>query len=146
MPQLPAYFFPPPPSQKQAQQLTYKKQDIRPPGDISEQRGESTPHTSPETLEDDEFGDDDFKDQEVMNAGEISFLYSCLVYKVLMVHSVKEMDFSHIDEFDPRSKKTKLQPSALKIKATGIKQTASDPERLKNGKWACNHKCKDKTA
>lgn len=69
--ELPAYLFPPPSPQKQAQGLTYPKKDTRPGGNIST----STFHTSPETLEDDEFGDDDFKDQEVMNAGKISFFY-----------------------------------------------------------------------
>lgn len=61
------------------------------------------------------------------------------------MHTVKQMDFSHIDEFDPRSEQTKLQPSAREIKATGIERNAWNPERLENGRWACNHKCKDKT-
>lgn len=68
-PELPAHSFPPPSSQKQAQQHIYKKRDTRSFEDISDQQGASTFHTSPETLEDDEFGADDFKDQEVMNAG-----------------------------------------------------------------------------
>lgn len=72
-PELPAFLFPPPSSQKQAQQLTRMERDTRRSGNISEQQGASTFHTSPETLEDDEFGDDDFKDQEVMKAGKISF-------------------------------------------------------------------------
>lgn len=71
-PELPAFLFPPPSSQKQAQQFTRMERDTRRNGNISEQQGASTFHTSPETL-DDEFGDDDFKDQEVMKAGKISF-------------------------------------------------------------------------
>lgn len=74
-PQLPVYIFPPPSSQKQAQQSTYKKRDTRPDGSISDQQGASAFHTRLEILEDDEFGDDDFKDQEIMNAGKIGFLY-----------------------------------------------------------------------
>lgn len=125
-PELPAHSFPPPSSQKQAQQHIYKKRDTRSFEDISDQQGASTFHTSPETLEDDEFGADDFKDQEVMNA-------------------VKNMDFSHIDEFDPRSKQNRLKPSVQESRATGTEQILWNPERLENGKWACNHKCKDKT-
>ena len=59
------------------------------------------------------------------------------------------MDFSHIDDFDPRSKQGKLKqlrPSLVGSRATGNEQTVWNPERLENGKWACNHKCKDKTA
>ena len=57
---------------------------------------------------------------------------------------VKEMDFSHIDDFDPRSKQGKLKQIRLS-KAPGTEKTAWNPEKLENGKWACNHKCKDKT-
>lgn len=70
-PELPAYLFPPQSCQKHAPQLTREKIDIERNGDISEQQGASASHTSAETLEDDEFGDDDFKDQEVINAGKI---------------------------------------------------------------------------
>lgn len=56
------------------------------------------------------------------------------------------MDFSHIDEFDPSSKQGKLKPSVRESKVTGSEQIAWNPERLENGKWACNHRCKDKTA
>ena len=61
------------------------------------------------------------------------------VSKALKMYLVKEMSFSHIDEFDPRSKQGKL-------KATGTEPNAWNPERLDNGKWACNHRCKDKRA
>lgn len=69
-PELPAHLFPPPSSQKQDQQPRYKKADSRSIVDIPEEQGASTLHTSPETLEDDEFGADYFKDQEVMNSGK----------------------------------------------------------------------------
>lgn len=59
---------------------------------------------------------------------------------------VKNMDFSHIDEFDPGSKQSRLKPRVHERKATGTEQIPWNPERLDNGKWACNHKCKDKTA
>ena len=62
------------------------------------------------------------------------------------MHPVKEMDFSHIDDFDPRSKQEKVKPSVRESKATGTEPIARNPERLENGNWACNHRCKDKTA
>lgn len=66
--------------------------------------------------------------------------------QILMMHPVKETDFSHIDEFDPRSKERKLEPRVRESKAPETEQIVWKPERLGNGKWACNHKCKDKTA
>lgn len=71
-PELPAYLFPPPSSQKHAPQLTREEVTTVPDGDISEQQGASPFLRSSKTLEEDEFGDDDFKDQEVMNAGKTS--------------------------------------------------------------------------
>lgn len=53
------------------------------------------------------------------------------------------MDFNDIDDFASESRPTK--------KSLGLKQDACTeqnawaPEKLDNGKWACNHKCKDKT-
>ncbi len=62
------------------------------------------------------------------------------------MYPVKEMDFSHIDEFDPTWKQGRLKSSVQKSKETGTKHITWNPKRLENGKWACNHKCKDKTA
>lgn len=142
-PELPAYLFPPPSSQKHAPQLTREEIDTEPNGDISEQQGASTLLTSSEALEDDEFGDDDFKDQEIMNAGKPLLPLSNSM--ALILHAAKEMDFSHIDEFDPELKQRRPRPSVQENKATGTQQSIWKPERLENGKWACNHKCKDKT-
>ena len=74
-PELPAYLFPQPSSQRQSQQLKCKERVTGLKGDISKQQGAITSHTNPETLKDDEFGDDDFEDQEVINAGKNSFFY-----------------------------------------------------------------------
>ena len=70
-PDLPVYSFPAPSSQKIAQQLTYKARDTGANRTVAT----SSFHTSPEPLEDDEFGDDDFEDQEVMAARKIGFCY-----------------------------------------------------------------------
>ena len=62
------------------------------------------------------------------------------------MYPVKKMDFSHIDEFDPTLKQRRLKSSIQRSKETGTEHIAWNPKRLENGKWACNHKCKDKTA
>lgn len=45
----------------------------------------------------------------------------------------------------PESKRPGVASSALRFK---LKESEHDwkPQRLENGKWACNHKCKDKAA
>lgn len=70
------------------------------------------------------------------------------MFKALIRRPVEEMDFDHIDDFDAGTKQrklTQLKPSVPESKATGTEQIAWRPERLENGKWACNHKCRDKT-
>ena len=144
-PQLPAYIFPPPSSQKQAQQPIHNKRDNKPHGNTSEGQGASAFNTSPETLEDDEFGDDDFKDQEVIDAGKMSFLHSCYCPNTDTRYTAEEIVFSHIDDFSPVPTERRLKPSVRDSKAAETEESAWNPERLENGKWACNHKCKDKT-
>lgn len=95
--------------------------------------------TSPLTLRDDEFGDDDIDDQDMANAGRRLCPTQYLSLYILIKQTAKGMDFSHVDDFD-----TSLRPST-KGRST-IEQSGWNPERLENGKWACNHRCKDKTA
>ena len=70
-PELPACLLDSSSSQKQAQQPTNKKRDARP----LEHSSTNIIITNPETVEIDEFGDDDFEDLEVINAGINTFLY-----------------------------------------------------------------------
>ena len=70
-PELSAYSLNSSSSQKHAQQHTNKKKDLRSLEDSSTKIN----GTNPETVEIDEFGDDDFKDLEVINAGTSIFLY-----------------------------------------------------------------------
>ena len=70
-PELPACLLDSSSSENQAQQLTNKKKDVRPP----EHSSTNIIITNPETVEIDEFGDDDFKDLDVINAGINTFLY-----------------------------------------------------------------------
>ena len=133
-----------PQSQKQAQQLKLKRKATKSIRDILTRKSAIISHT----LEDDEFGDEDFNDLEILNAGIIS-IFSSYEYLKLIIYLVKDIDSSHIDESDSRSKKgnlKQLKPSIMKSRANGTDQVTWNPERLRNGKWACNHKCKDKTA
>ena len=59
-----------------------------------------------------------------------------------MLDPVGGIEFEDIDNFYFGSKHTWKAPGP---KQANTKQTAWNPERLDNGKWACNHKCKDKT-
>lgn len=55
------------------------------------------------------------------------------------------MDFNHVDTFE---KSTMLQPQsqlAVSQRYAAEDDIAWNPKQLENGKWACNHKCKDKT-
>lgn len=52
-----------------------------------------------------------------------------------------EMVFNHIDTFEPKAKPNQKGKSTT---TTNTDQVAWAPEKLDNGKWACNHKCKDK--
>ena len=62
-----------------------------------------------------------------------------------MRRPVKEMDLNHIDDFDAGTKQRKLMQFKPSVPERKAEQIAWRPERLENGKWACNHKCRDKT-
>ena len=124
-PDLPTFLFPPQPQlalqQRSSNVQLSGKHSVNQGGDTRK----VTTQTSSVTVEGDEYGDDNLDDQDLVNAAE-------------------EADFTRIDDFDqelpPRKKTLKdyMRPD--------IEQTAWNPEKLDNGKWACNHKCKDKTA
>ena len=54
-----------------------------------------------------------------------------------------EDNFHHIDTFDRRSAITSDQ---VFRDTGGDDESLWTPKQLESGKWACNHKCKDKTA
>ena len=62
---------------------------------------------------------------------------------------VNAMDFNHIDSFEERCEQQPWPAKAQITDYTQSNQTENDGQwnatRLENGKWACNHKCKDKT-
>ncbi|KAI9846247.1 MAG: Sec63 [Sclerophora amabilis] len=79
----------------------------------------------------DSFGDQDFEEKDFEAA-------------------LADLDFTHIDTFDDLNSKTRKNTLANRNASLRDDDKASDdvyePIRLKNGNWACNHKCKDKTA
>ncbi|KAL2040972.1 hypothetical protein N7G274_006430 [Stereocaulon virgatum] len=122
-PDLPAYLFPSPAKgvQQQPPPRTQPNRKLF-TGLVREQRNDAM-HTSPLTLQDDEF-DDNLNDQDIVDA-------------------VGGIEFADIETFDPKSKQRRIAPRS---KQANSEKTAWNPERLGNGKWACNHKCKEKTA
>ncbi|KAK5149095.1 hypothetical protein LTR04_000090, partial [Oleoguttula sp. CCFEE 6159] len=84
----------------------------------------------------DDFGDDDIGDFDLMQAG------------------VGDLDFRHIDTFDDKAmstikRNTTSNGKHMASKASSGREQAqgketSEPKKRDNGKWACNHACKDK--
>ncbi|KAI9838346.1 MAG: hypothetical protein M1819_005614 [Sarea resinae] len=83
----------------------------------------------------DEFGDSDLDDGDMLAAANDS-------------------EFIHIEDFDdvrPLTRKNTLNNSRLSVLVSNTEKNPTSeeawhPEQMENGKWACNHKCKDKTA
>lgn len=122
-PELPAHLFPTSSTKSQRQQPALDRGNLE---RIDGRLAEEAFHTSLATLEDEEFAEDEIDDQDMVNAAA-------------------GVDFNHIDhlDVDPDGRKTK--PGLQGRERIDAKQVAWSPERLDNGKWACNHKCKDKT-
>lgn len=76
---------------------------------------------------DEEFSDSDFNDQEFIALANVN---------------------SRIDQTCANTGPAPTQPKATPLGALqGVNnETAWNPTQLDNGKWACNHKCKDKSA
>ena len=117
-PDLPAHLFPP---KIRYQQIATVQTSSR--GNECG-RKEGTPHTSPTTLEDDEFGECEIDDQD-------------------MVDAAAGMEFSHIDNISTVVRGRKPE-SSLSGRNRLTSEKSWNPEKLDSGKWACNHKCKDK--
>ncbi len=61
-----------------------------------------------------------------------------------MAASVDDIGFRDIDHVV--SLPEHMLTTARNEKQADTEQTAWNPEKLENGKWACNHKCRDKNA
>jgi ATP-dependent DNA helicase HFM1/MER3 len=62
------------------------------------------------------------------------------------------MDFIPIENFEttlPKTKTTSPKKTAARHETNenlDVSKGLATPRQLDNGKWACNHKCKDKTS
>ncbi|KAL6713023.1 ATP-dependent DNA helicase MER3 [Lecanora helva] len=119
-PVLPGHLFPQ--AQDKRQQAAIFGGDLR-----SYRNGlnQNTPDTSPATIKEGEFDEREIGDQD-------------------MVDAVVGMEFRDMDQLGNGSHTQKPDYNLHTSQRMGNEGNPWNPERLENGKWACNHKCKDK--
>jgi ATP-dependent DNA helicase HFM1/MER3 len=125
--------FPPPKADKPA---SSRQIDHAP--NMSKRRSESGKSTVKASKVTDEFGDDDINDDELVKA------------------AIHDLDFVHIDNYanpidaltrDNTAKNgTAKKKSHVKPVELSLHDEDPDPKQLDNGRWACNHACKNKLA
>lgn len=97
----------------------------------------------------DEFSDDPLNYSDfILEGTKNPILYFKMLANVVLVK-----DFDDIQSRNKGPVTATAVPAALpissKVKKTisrGNSSVTSEPVQLENGKWACNHRCKDKTA
>jgi ATP-dependent DNA helicase HFM1/MER3 len=104
----------------------------------SKRRAEPAKPVRKRSTNSEDFGDDGIDDDELMRV------------------SVGDLEFEHIDNFanpmdaitrkNTAKNKTAKAKSQVKPTTSGADDDNPEPVQLANGKWACNHKCKDKNA
>lgn len=102
----------------------------------------------------DEFDDDCLDDGELMAARKEMTSTPSFEPEVLIFVIVNDIEFNHIDAFDDSidcagfgSTTTTRKPSfgpAARIQDRCHEAESQEPRQLESGKWACNHKCKNK--
>lgn len=128
-PEIPLSMFP-----VKAQKQPFLGALERPISNTSRRRVESIGGRRKSSETCDEFGDDDIDDIDLVQAAG------------------RELDFEHIENYDDATTVLTRQysfnnTSSKKRKHTEPHAKEDDgPRQLPNGKWACNHKCKDKNA
>lgn len=138
-PQIPVSLFPHPPLQAPLQvPLQAPPPGPRPASNTSKRRVESNDVTRKSS---DDFDDGGLDDDELVQAS--------------FNEPPKDLEFDDIDNYanpnDVLTKKNTAKNAGKKTKDAPIARTNSVAEAeeampLPNGKWPCNHKCKDKTA
>lgn len=92
----------------------------------------------------DDFADDELDDQDLIAAGKL-FLQ---LWKFSSRLSADATTFKNIEEFNPGmvSEQRSHNPGVSIRSGYDIEQNEQrwNPVQLENGKWACNHRCKDK--
>lgn len=125
-PEIPASSFPPP---KTALEMDSQRVIASHAPNRAKRRAEAAPLRDMAECSVDEFEDSSIDDSDLMLAGN--------------------GDFASIDDFEES-----VQPAFKCVDRTSKQQKAAaaptvadwEPRQLENGKWACNHACKDKTA
>lgn len=84
-----------------------------------------------ETSEGEDFGDDDVDDQAFMAAADAT--------------EFRDID-TYVQESERQPLAAKQDIGSKRTDTNNREELAWNPTQLDNGKWACNHKCKDKTA
>ena len=115
------------------------------------QRRRSRDLVEQEKNQNDDFIDDEIDDEDLIAAG----MFPHQDYELCSHVSADSTGFRFIEEFSsemtPQSHSSQSglppsrQPAHTHHFMTQTK-TPWNPVQLENGKWACNHKCKDKTA
>ncbi|KAF1977607.1 P-loop containing nucleoside triphosphate hydrolase protein [Bimuria novae-zelandiae CBS 107.79] len=132
-PKIAASLFPPPKTESAA-----ACELPRPTSNMSRRRTETPAVSAKSTDGRDEFDDDSIDDDELVKA------------------SLNDLDFDHIDNYsnltDTITRKNTAKNSSAKSKGRVqeafklLEKQVQEPRQLVNGKWACNHACKDKDA
>lgn len=102
----------------------------------------------------DEFEDNVLDDGELMAASTNPACFRSVRPAVLNIPLVDDIEFSHVDSYEnaapnfqsqsaARSKKLAL-PNASDIYDLYQEEDLEHPRQLENGKWTCNHRCKNK--
>lgn len=107
----------------------------KPTSNTSKRRSEST---APVRKSSDEFYDDGLDDDDLFDV------------------PLRDLEFDHIENYaNPNNEVTRrntVKNAAVSSrneparKKSAEENDGDEPKQLKNGKWACNHKCKDRTA
>lgn len=108
----------------------------RPTSNISKPRAQTAPEIQKPISIADEFGDGGIDDDDLVQA------------------SLHDLDFDHIDNYsNPVNSLTRKNTAdntaskgkeRLKVGRDMTGEGECEPRQLENGKWACNHRCKDK--
>ena len=122
-PEIPPIAFSPP---KNSEEMNQKKALMTNAPNTSKRRASATKRRSTADNDSDEFGDGDLDDADLARAEAGGFT------------NIDDFDDAGFEASQPKRKKQKTNTSAPSNEQW-------EPQQLTNGKWACNHACKDKT-
>ncbi|KAF2193462.1 P-loop containing nucleoside triphosphate hydrolase protein [Zopfia rhizophila CBS 207.26] len=129
-PKVPSSMFPTP----KLQEISLSSRVERPTPNMSRRRMEGATGSRRPSGGSDEFGDDGIDDSDLVQI------------------DIGDLEFDHIENYANPSatltRKNTAKNSSTKGKGRekAVEEHDSEPRQLENGKWACNHKCKDKKA